>query len=178
VAFSDPLNQPGAQLTSTGATGLGSTSVTVTVNQTPPACGGGAIAGTPVLRHYNITPANPNGTATVRLYYDPASEANGAELSMLRMYHCDGTAWEILQGAYATGSDGASGLNYVELPGVTEFSPFALSTGVPTSIGLTNFTARALGGGHLGFALAALSVAGGALLAVARAHRKRQTDAG
>jgi hypothetical protein len=166
VTFMDALNRPAARLTSTGGTSLGSTTVAVTLHQSPGICGAGEISGTPVLRQFDLEPAGTSGVAaTVRLYYDPATEANGNEPDRVLIYHCDGVSWEALNGNYAIGADGATELNYIELPNVTAFSPFAISSAVPTSVRLENFTVRRQGVPWGGYAAGAAAVAGAFALA-------------
>lgn len=142
VSFTDALGKPAVKLTSTGTTDLGSTGVNVNTHVAPPACGTNTYRGTLVLRYVDITPTNQtNVAATVRLYYDPGTEANGTTLGNLLLLHCDGTTWSELSGTYTTGTEG--GLNYIELPNVTSFSPFALGAPTsPTTVTLSSFLAK------------------------------------
>jgi hypothetical protein len=143
VSYTDPIGVKTTDLTSTGAASLGSTGIVITAHQSPPACGSGQFTSAMVLRHFNITPANTSGvTATVRLYY-PDDEANAIDPDAVVMYHCDGTRWQELSGEYARGTDAETGYAYVELPGVTSFSAFALGpSGLPTADELGTFTAH------------------------------------
>jgi hypothetical protein len=93
------------------------------------------------MRYFEISPENTSNVgATVRLYYDAAQEANGIVPSSVMIYHCAGGTWENLGGT--TGSD-ANG-NYVQVQGVSSFSPFAMSgTNVaPTSAELLSASAK------------------------------------
>lgn len=60
------------------------------------------------------------------------------------IYHCEQGAWTALPGAYTRGMEG--GLNYVEVAGVTRFSPFALGGLAPTASDLNSFDAVAVSG--------------------------------
>lgn len=138
--FTDSRNVTTAQITRTGGT-LGNTSVAVISNESPniPLCGNHYLNGSPILRWYDISAASA-GTATVRLYYRTSNpnETNGTTASTIRIFHCDGTTWTELGGT--TGSDGSG--NYVEVTGVTTFSPFALAPGgTPTNVDLAAFRA-------------------------------------
>ena len=76
-----------------------------------------------VLRDYRITPVGGSGySATLRLDYSPA-ETNGNSTNTLALWRNDGTNW-IAQGA--TFRDLSA--HWVELWGVTEFSPWALAS--------------------------------------------------
>ena len=139
--------------------------MTVTLNQSPSTvtCGTSSLGGTPVLRHYNITPGTTGGAATLRLYYD---ESYGT--TNVAIYHCDGTSWQRLGGTY-----GNDGRNYVELGGVTEFSPFAIGGGPtsPTAVTLASFSngnATTDSGWLVGLGLGALAVLSGGWYVVRR----------
>jgi hypothetical protein len=99
------------------------------------------------LRWYNITPTNTSGVlAVLRLYYRSANpdERNGnTNPSNLRIFHCNGTTWTQLSGTHTPDSD-ADG-EYVELPDVSEFSPYAIapSSSAPTNIVLSAFRLKA-----------------------------------
>jgi hypothetical protein len=94
----------------------------VTINLVKAVPAGGIAFPTAVQRTYTITPTGGSGfSATLRLHYLDA-ELNGnveANLGLFRF----GTAWA-RQGK--TGSDLAN--NWVELSGVTQFSPWTLSS--------------------------------------------------
>jgi uncharacterized repeat protein (TIGR01451 family) len=127
-----------------GSNDLGMIGVTVVAHQAPPVsqCAGQAVPGTPILRTYDLHPLfQTDVRATVRLYYDPATESNGAQLGQLKIYHCDGAAWTQAPGPYTTGTEG--GLAFVEAPGVTSFSPFALAAPGPLAVMLASFEAQA-----------------------------------
>jgi len=82
-----------------------------------------------VRRHYLITPTGGSGyAATLRLRYLD-SELNGNSESTLQLWRDDGSAWTA-QGASSRNSTD----NWVEYSGVTQFSPWAISSAlVPTS---------------------------------------------
>ncbi|HNS00991.1 MAG TPA: SdrD B-like domain-containing protein [Anaerolineae bacterium] len=122
AAFRDGLNKTAAELTATGGVDLEYTTVWVVMGENPPTCGAQNFPATPVLRHFDIAPS-VSAEATVRLAYDPA-EANGLNPDDVFIYHCNGAAWEALAGPITRGSE--NGLNYVEVAGVANFSPFAL----------------------------------------------------
>jgi hypothetical protein len=116
-------------LTLSSLPNLGSTSVSVVMHQTPASipCGATTLVGSQVLRYYDITPSVSSGVSlTLRLYYDPANELNGYAPASLGVLHCDGTNWVRIGDDTTTGTDGATGLNYVQVTGVTSFSPFAI----------------------------------------------------
>lgn len=144
VSFNHSQNLVAATVTQTSGANFGATNLTVTLNQSPASvsCGGVTLGGAPVLRHFNITPTTLGGAATLRLYYNN-NELNGnTNPAEIAIYHCNGTAWVRLTGTYTNGSD-ANG-SYVELPGVTEFSPFAIggAPGSPTAVTLSTFGAE------------------------------------
>lgn len=143
VTFTDSRNVNTAIVTQTGGSDMGATTVTVTSNAGAPACGNRIFRDATILRWYDIAPTNVSGvTATVRLYYRTTNpnEANGITPADVRIYHCDGAYWNELGGT--TGSDGAG--EYVELTGVTTFSPFGLAPqNAPTSAILGRFRAQA-----------------------------------
>ncbi len=142
VTFTDSRNVNTAIVTQTGGSDMGATTVTVTSNAGAPACGNRVFKDATILRWYDIAPTNVSGvTATVRLYYRTTNpdETSGITAADVRIYHCDGAYWTELGGT--PGSDGAG--QYVELTGVTTFSPFALATtNAPTSIVLRSFNAK------------------------------------
>jgi len=136
VSFKDGAGKNALGLASNGAQGLGNTNVSIVKGVTPLACGAQNFPTTAIKRHINITPANQNQIgATLRLYYDP-SEANGLNLNNVMIYHCNGTAWQELAGPYTRGT--ANGLNYVQVNGVTAFSPFGMGGSAPTSATLVS----------------------------------------
>ena len=143
VAFEDARGIVTTQIQSTGTNNLGSTNIVVQANNAPASCGVNRFTSNMVLRQFNLTPTNTSSiAATVRLYFAPG-ELNSLDAGSLKMYHCNGTAWEKLDGTYTYGTDGASGYAYVELPGVTSFSPFALGPNdAPTGAQLVAFRAR------------------------------------
>ncbi len=151
-SFLDAVSRTTAQLTQTGGSNMGNTTLVTTAHIAPTnyACGTTTLGGAPVRRLFDLTPTNTTGvTATLRLYfYDGAGgagdEANGNTLSNIAIFHCNGTYWSRWSGAYTTGTDPVTGYRYVELPDVTEFSPFAIGggPGAPTAVTLSDFTAR------------------------------------
>ncbi|MBI2863145.1 MAG: SBBP repeat-containing protein [Chloroflexi bacterium] len=147
LAYNDPLGYPTVALTSTGGTALGSTAITVTIGQTPPSCNGSAFAGTPVKRFYQVTPNATSGVSgTLRLYYAPG-EANGTTASNVNLFHCGTTdGWMQVSGTAVRGTD-ENANKYVELAGVTTFSPFALGEGSPTGVEVSSLAARGLSSG-------------------------------
>ena len=120
VAFRDGLNKTTAELTATSGADLEYATVLVTMGENPPACGAQDFPVTPILRHFDVAPA-AGVEATLRLHYD-LSEANGLNPDDVVMYHCNGTQWEALVGPITRGSQ--NGMNFVEVAGVSSFSPF------------------------------------------------------
>jgi hypothetical protein len=145
VSFVDARGTGAAILTQTAGPDMGSTTVRTVSNQLPPACNGATFGplSRPVRRWYEIVPANSGGAATVRLYYRAADpdERNGANADAVEIFHCEPSGWRKLSGACARGSD-ANG-SYVELPGATGFSRFALAEPSPSAVRLDDFQATA-----------------------------------
>jgi hypothetical protein len=142
--FQDSRNLDAILVTQTSGSNMGNTTATISSNQTPPACGSMTLSGSSVKRYYTITPNNTtNIQATLRLYYRTANpdESNGNALNNLAIYHCNGTTWQELTGSYTRNSD-ANG-NYLELSGVSTFSPFALAGASPTAVTVSDFDAAA-----------------------------------
>jgi hypothetical protein len=117
VAFGNPFNT--IQFTS----GTAPTEVTVnTLLASPPSFGNA------VRRSYTINAVGGTGwTATLRLHYLD-SELNGNNESTLQLYRNNGTSWNA-QGA--TNRDTVN--NWVEYAGVTQFSPWTLSSLTPSA---------------------------------------------
>jgi hypothetical protein len=81
---------------------------------------------TAIGRSYMITPAGGSGwTATLRLHYLD-SELNGNNESSLSLYRNDGASWNIQGATNRNITD-----NWVEYAGVTQFSPWTLSSNTP-----------------------------------------------
>lgn len=94
----------------------------------------------PALRTYDVDALfHQDIQAALRLYYDPATESNGTDLNHLTVYHCDGAGWTQIPGPYTTGLEG--GLAFVEAPGVSAFSPFALAQTAPLAVTVASFDA-------------------------------------
>ena len=117
LSFGNPFN-------SIGFIAQGTVPADITVNLVKAAPSGGIAFPTAVLRTYTITPTGGSGfSSTLRLHYLDA-ELNGnveADLGLFRF----GTAWA-RQGK--TASDPVTN-NWVELSGVTQFSPWTLGSG-------------------------------------------------
>ncbi len=120
--------------------------MTISVARTAP-------AGFPsaVQRDYQITPVGGSGySATLRLDYSPA-ETNGNPTNTLALWRNNGSSW-IAQGASARDLNA----HWVELSGVTQFSPWALascglslvpsSSSSPASGGTGSFQVNSAGG--------------------------------
>jgi LPXTG-motif cell wall-anchored protein len=141
VNFPTGRNLTGVQISgSTG--GLGNVTVLTELSQINFQCNATTLGGTPIRRLFNITPTNTTGvSATLRLYYD-TNEGNPATVNI---FHCDtatSTWTRLTTGTYSTGSD-ANG-SFVQLTGVTTFSPFAIGGGPgnPTAVTLSSFDAQ------------------------------------
>jgi hypothetical protein len=96
-----------------------------------------------VRRAYTITPSSGGFTGTLQLHYND-SELNGNTEATLDLWRNNGSVWTD-QGA--TTRD--TGNNFVQLTGVTQFSPWALASGgnVPTAVKLTKFNAASYADG-------------------------------
>jgi hypothetical protein len=152
--FNDALNNPSVIITQTAGTLMGNTPVTISARQTSWLCGSTSLGGLPVRRYFDISPANTSGvTATVRLYWATGSndETNSNNVNDVRIYHCNPatSTWTRLTGSYTYGSVVSGGITYryVELLGVTTFSPFVIGggPGAPTAVTLSSFSAQAAG---------------------------------
>ena len=115
----------GLVLTPTGGN-MGSTTVTVKGNRT---CTTDPTSAT-VRRCFDITPTTSNA-ATIRFYY-LAAEANGNAENGTSVYHWTGSGWSMEGGAYSYSSGGDP--RFVEVTGVSSFSPFVLDDIAPTAV--------------------------------------------
>jgi len=80
-----------------------------------------------VSRSYTITPVGgSNYVATLRLHYLD-SELNGNDENTLQLFRNDGTVWNLIG---VTARDTTN--NWVEYAGVTQFSPWTISSDPPT----------------------------------------------
>ena len=122
ATFNGPEGHINVELTGSN---LGTTTVQVMLGNSFPTGGFNTncpLVSDAVQRYFNITPSS-NGPAIVRLYYK-ASELNGNDVTRLTLWHCDGSEWHLLSGTPIRGSAGT--FDYVELAGITDFSPFML----------------------------------------------------
>ncbi|MGC8780580.1 MAG: hypothetical protein ACP5UQ_06915 [Anaerolineae bacterium] len=120
----------GVEVDPSGATGMGSTTVTIYGEQTcptPPSLGV-----TTIKRCYDIA-ATTSTTATVKFWYDATNELNGNTPGSERAYYQDGGLWHEATGSY-TYSTGA--FNSVQATDVSTFSRFALTSNTPTPANL------------------------------------------
>ncbi|MBE2224360.1 MAG: carboxypeptidase regulatory-like domain-containing protein, partial [Anaerolineae bacterium] len=97
----------------------------------------------PVQRCFNISPATSQ-TATIRFYYLPG-EANGNPENGVNVYHWNGGSWDLQTGTTTHSSGGDP--RWVQVTGVSNFSPFVLDNGLPTAVSLTQFTTGSSGTG-------------------------------
>ena len=145
-------------------TALGSTTVTIRGNRV---CNTGDQL---IHRCFDIAAGSPQ-SAKVRFWY-LNSERNGQDVSQMKGFHWDGTAWQAL--TLATPPRGTQGsYEWFEAINVSSYSPFGLSTttpsATPTAITLRTLAANRSAiplGGILAVCLLALF--GGALLAYER----------
>lgn len=98
---------------------------------------------TAVQRQYTITPNGGSGlSATLRLHYlDSELNGNDETSASFDLWRFDGTSWTRQA---KTASDTSS--NWIEKSGVTQFSPWAISSipSTPTAVALTGFVAASL----------------------------------
>jgi hypothetical protein len=96
----------------------------------------------PVQRCYDISldpPLETGEAATVTFYYLPG-EANGNPEDGLTAYRWNGTSW---QPAGTTVDQSSSGdLRWVQVAGISEFSPFILDDQTPTAVTLSALSAH------------------------------------
>jgi hypothetical protein len=135
-----------AQLTETGLPDLVSTTVSVVMHQAPTSvpCGSTTLGGSPVMRYYFITPTVSVALSlTLKLYYDPFNELNGNDPANIAVFHCDGVNWARIGTDATTGTDGGTGLNFIQVTGVTSLSPLAIggAIGAPTEVKVEKFEA-------------------------------------
>ena len=92
----------------------------------------------PVQRCFDLAPTNEE-SATIRFYYLPA-EANGNAENSVNAFHWDGSNWQPAGGtpSHSSGADP----RWVEVPDVTNYSPFVLDNQVPTAVTLAAFSVR------------------------------------
>ncbi len=141
--FLDALGRSAAQIALNDAGDMGDTTVITTLNGSPANTNCGTFGARGILRVFDITPTQTaQVSATLRLHYDALTEGNGTSANTVTIYHCENGAWHELTGDYVRGAE--NGLNYVELAGVTNFSPFALGGAAPTASELNAFEAAAL----------------------------------
>ncbi|MCG3209543.1 MAG: hypothetical protein FOGNACKC_03170 [Anaerolineae bacterium] len=142
--FKDGRNRDTVTLQKLGGNDLGSTSITITSNQSP-VCGSSTLA-TLALRQFDIAPTGTGPfSQTLKLYFSPANpdESNGLTSPYnLSIYHCNGTSWESYSGASGTDANGV----YVQAD-VNSFSTFAVGPQIPTAITLASFAAVQGSGG-------------------------------
>jgi hypothetical protein len=140
VTFFNTGGYGGVRINANGSD-LGDTMVTIRGDQE---CT--EVAGEGVKRCFNITPTNATGrNATIRFYFDETTELNGLTCANLKVYHFDDNTdtWAL------AGTDGGTAtctgtLSYVEVSGVTTFSPFILSSSSPTAVILHDFNAKVI----------------------------------
>jgi hypothetical protein len=125
-AFGNPFN--------TIAVTAGSVPANITVNLVDGSPGDFANA---VRRVYTITPSAGGFTGTLQLHYND-TELNGNSEATLDLWRSNGATWSD-QGATTRNSSN----NFVQLTGVTTFSPWALSSSgnAPTAVKLSKFVA-------------------------------------
>ena len=164
VTFFNTGGYGGLTLNANGSD-LGSTTVRIRGNQD---CTNGA-SGSSVKRCFDIAPTNTSGLdATMRLYFS-ASELGSTTCSGMQVWRWNGSSWE----AAGTVNDNQCTTEpyYVEVTGVSSFSPFVSDNndpdGGPTAVTLARFTARHAGSMSdfvLPLALVALGVVGVVIL--------------
>ena len=100
-----------------------------------------------VNRCFEITPTNQE-TATVRFYY-LVDELDGQDPTAMKAWHWGGSGWSEA-GSVEKRDDVYPDYNWVEVSGVSAYSPFTLSdkVGGPTVVALREFTSRVSFGGY------------------------------
>ena len=126
------------------STNLGDVTVSIKGNQNPDCTTG---PGSFVKRCFGISTTATPATANVK-YWFTVDELNGIDLARLNVYHwATATGWTAL-GNDGTGSAGSD--SYVQVNNVSSFSPFVLSTDLPTgpaptAVYLASFTVARAG---------------------------------
>jgi hypothetical protein len=98
-----------------------------------------------VQRCFDISPENETGRNATITFFWHESELNGYACATLNAYRWHGSGWDdalTLDPTYgdANGRDCSTPVQSLRVIGVTDFSLFALSGGVPTAVFLTTFT--------------------------------------
>jgi hypothetical protein len=122
---------------------LGSTTVAIKGNQ---ACNVGDEL---IHRCFNIIPTNTTGRNATITFSFTDSELNSRSCASMEVYHWNGTGWDgtpltrdTSYGPTSDGRDCTSNPRSIRVIGVTDFSPFGLtSIGVPTAITLLEIKA-------------------------------------
>ncbi len=134
VVFQDAVSGPAVEITSTGATSLGSTEMDVTMGDDPGLCNGKQLFAAYVLRHFRITPQNiGNLLADLKFYYRTAdlaySEmANLPANAKLVVYGCGVNGWQPLIDPQVQKSYPGGMYSYVEATSVQMWGAFAIGT--------------------------------------------------
>lgn len=135
----------GADITPTSAA-FGSTTVDIQGNGTCSVTAG-TVTNT-IDRCHEITPTTNGQPATVRFYYHE-SEINGQTFDTLQIWHWNGSSWDgpIGSPTYGDSTNGDADWNWIDVTGISDFSPFAVGNAAPTAVTLESFTATAQANG-------------------------------
>jgi len=154
----------GVEITPTSGN-MGSTTVSITANTE---CTVGGDPSDTVNRCFDITPTTAQ-TADIRFYYR-ASELDGQDPDDIQVWRWSGGSW-VAAGTVTGRGQNPAGYHWVEVSGVSSYSPFTLSdeVGGPTVVALNRLVTRSTPGVVGGLVLlGALVLAGGLLLITRR----------
>ena len=129
----------GLEIDPEGSTDMGDTTVKISGNQFCPNAGDG------VKRCYDIGPAI-EPAATVKFFFTTA-ELDDETRADLGVYDWDGSQWVEEAGTVTNGGSGDG--QWVQVTGVSSFSPFGLNDASPTAVKLLAFASRPASSGIL-----------------------------
>jgi hypothetical protein len=153
----------GVEITPTSGN-MGSTTVSITANTE---CTVGGDPSDTVNRCFDISPTTAQ-TADIRFYYQ-ASELDGQDPDDIQLWRWSGSSWEPAGTVTGRGQNPA-GYHWVEVSGVSSYSPFTLSdeVGGPTVVALNRLVTRSIPGMVGGLVLLGALVLAGTVLLIAR----------
>jgi len=120
--------------------GLGSTTVSVSGNQT---CS--QANGYPVKRCFGVTPTT-QAAADIKFYYQQTEMQNGQTYNTLNVWNYHNSQWNSVTRGTDSGSCNPSAINcFVEGTGISTYSPFALKNTSPQAVTMADFSAAQTG---------------------------------